>query len=108
MNAEPLSAHVTFDDPEAIEVGDLRIVVDEYVATLGGERLDLTNKEFALLVLFARNRGRLLTREQIAAQAWGGHAPGRTIDIHVARLRSRLPPGAISTVIKVGYRFELA
>jgi DNA-binding response OmpR family regulator len=49
----------------------------------------------------------LLRRERIAAEVWGGRA-GRTIDIHVARLRARLPEGAIETVIRLGYRFVLA
>jgi two-component system, OmpR family, alkaline phosphatase synthesis response regulator PhoP len=91
-----------------IEVGPLRVVPDEYLATINEERLRLTSKEFSLLVLFMTNPGRLLRRERIAAEVWGGHAPGRTIDIHVARLRSYLPSDAIETVIRVGYRFTLA
>jgi DNA-binding response OmpR family regulator len=92
---------------ESISVGDLCVFPDQFTATLKGERLRLTRKEFLLLVLFARNPGRLLRRDRIAAEVWGGHAKGRTIDIHVARLRAKLPPGSISTVIRVGYRFTL-
>jgi two-component system alkaline phosphatase synthesis response regulator PhoP len=93
--------------PALIEIADLRVYPDEYIATPGGERLNLTQKEFKLLVLFASRPGRLLTRKVIAGEVWGSKAPGRTIDVHVARLRNRLPKGAIETVVKIGYRFLL-
>lgn len=92
---------------EVLEIGDLVVHPGEYVATLRGERLLLTPKLFRLLVLFSQNPGRLLRREVIADEVWGGDAAGRTIDVHVARLRRRLPEGAIETVIRLGYRFRL-
>lgn len=92
---------------EAILIGDLRVVPDEFVAELGGRPLSLTNKEFRLLVLFVRNPRRLLRREVIADAVWDGPLRGRTIDVHVARLRAQLPQGAIETVIRLGYRFVL-
>lgn len=95
------------DGVEWIELGDLRVAPDHFLALYAGEKLQLTQKEFLLLVLFARNPGRLLRRETIAAEVWGGEARGRTIDIHVARLRARLPRPAIETVIPLGYRFLL-
>lgn len=91
-----------------IEHGPLRVYVDDYVATLNERRLELTPMEFRLLVAFASNVGRLMRRERLAKEVWDGDAPGRTIDIHVARLRRQLPPGTIETVIRVGYRFVLA
>lgn len=96
------------DLTEVVEAGDLRVYPDEFIAELAGERLSLTNKEFQLLVLFVRNPGRLLRRDKIALDVWGSDHHGRTIDIHVARLRSRLPDGAIETVIRLGYRFVLS
>ncbi|MCA1705083.1 MAG: winged helix-turn-helix domain-containing protein [Actinobacteria bacterium] len=93
---------------EVIQVGDLQLYPDEFVAMLKGERLSLTPKEFQLLILFARNPGRLLRRNVISEAVWGTSAPGRTIDIHVARLRSQLPAGSIETVIRLGYRFLMA
>ncbi len=92
---------------EVVQVGPLRIEPDNFVATLDGRDLRLTYNEFELLTLFARNPGRVLRRAQISAQIWDGQAPGRTIDIHVARVRRRLPRGAIETVVRVGYRFAL-
>lgn len=91
-----------------IERGSLRLVPDEYLATVDGQALTLTRKEFQLLVAFASNPGRLMRRDRLAVEVWEGKASGRTIDIHVARLRSKLPTGAIQTVIRVGYRFVLS
>lgn len=105
---KPSYEDLVVGEDDVIVAGPLRILPDDLVATLDGERLHLTYKEFQLLALLARSPGRLLRRERIAAEVWGGRALGRTIDIHVARLRSRLPPGAIETVIKVGYRFALS
>ena len=95
------------EPPAVIEIQGLRVYPEEYVATLDGEPLRLTQKEFRLLALFASRPGRLLTRKVIAGEVWGSKAPGRTIDVHVARLRNRLPAGAIETVVKIGYRFLL-
>lgn len=92
---------------EVIQAGPLRVYPDDFVALVGDRRIRLTNKEFRLLVLLASNPGRVLHRSRISQEVWGSAAPGRTIDIHVARLRRMLPPGAIETVIRVGYRFAL-
>lgn len=105
-SAYPVAEHMPPNDEE-ITIGDLSIWPERFVATWRGEELQLTHKEMLLLMLFVRNPGRVLRREMIAAHVWGGSAPGRTIDIHVARLRSKLPDNAITTVIRVGYRFTL-
>ncbi|HZA40702.1 MAG TPA: winged helix-turn-helix domain-containing protein [Actinomycetota bacterium] len=94
-------------DATPLLAGPLSIDPAEFIASLDGNHLNLTPKEFGLLTLFARNRGRLLRREVIEREVWGGNASGRTIDIHVSRLRRILPPGAIQTVVRVGYRFVL-
>ena len=104
----PDVAYGTVAGSVALKVGGLEVDPSEFTATYGGKRLRLTNKEFRLLTLFARHPGRLLTRDAIAAEVWGGEVHGRTIDIHIARLRRRLPPDAIETVIKVGYRLSPA
>ncbi|MBA3431510.1 MAG: winged helix-turn-helix transcriptional regulator [Actinobacteria bacterium] len=105
--SESLAAPVDKTHEEVIDRGRLQVVPAQYTATVGGERLVLTPREFELLVFFVRNPGRLLRRDRIAAEVWGSDSPGRTIDIHVARLRSRLPPGSIQTVVRLGYRFML-
>ena len=93
--------------PAAVAVGHLMFGAAAMAASLDGRPLPLRRKEFDLLALMARHPGRVLTRERIAREVWDGDAPGRTIDIHVARLRASLPPGAIETVVKIGYRFSL-
>lgn len=93
---------------EVIVAGDLKVYPDAFRAELGGKRLPLTNKEFHLLLFFVRNPDRLLRRELIAEAVWDGKARGRTIDIHVARIRAHLPEGAIETVVRLGYRLVLA
>lgn len=55
-----------------MEFGPLRILADEFIATLIGETLALSYKEFRLLVLLARNAGRVVRRETIASEIWGG------------------------------------
>lgn len=90
---------------ECVEIGDLHVCRRRSSVMFAGRYLRLTRKEFLLLELFAKNPGRLLRREQIAREVWGGHAPGRTIDVHVARLRAKLHRDLISTIVRVGYRF---
>ncbi|MGI8773506.1 MAG: winged helix-turn-helix domain-containing protein [Actinomycetota bacterium] len=92
---------------EPIILGPLEIAPAEYRAKYDDRELQLTRKEFDLLTLFARNPRRVLRRPQIAQLVWGGEVHGRTIDIHVSRLRRRLPQGAIETVTGVGYRIAI-
>jgi two-component system alkaline phosphatase synthesis response regulator PhoP len=95
------------DNDAEIQLGQLRIFPAQFQASYAGVPLELTNLEFRLLTLFSRNPGRVLNRERISQQVWGGRARGRTIDIHVSRLRRHLPPETIQTVVKVGYRMVL-
>jgi DNA-binding response OmpR family regulator len=90
-----------------LQVGALRVQPSEFLATYEGRELKLTYKEFKLLELLANYPGRLLTREIIRTEAWDGDAPGRSVDISVSRIRKQLPPGAIKTVVRVGYRLVL-
>lgn len=94
-------------DEEVIEAGPLRIWPTEFVAKMEGEPLHLTYKEFLLLLVLASSRGRLVTRDRIGVEVWGTRPEGRTLDIHMTRLRAKLPRGAIQTVVRVGYRLVL-
>jgi DNA-binding response OmpR family regulator len=90
-----------------ISHGALHIDADARVATLDGEPVDLTRKEFDLLHLLASQPGTVIPRRQIMAQvwddAWSPH--GRTIDTHVSTLRSKLGSSKwITTVRGVGFR----
>ncbi len=93
-----------------LRAGDLEIDIDARIVRLCGREVDLTMKEFDLLLLFARNPGRALHREQIYEQVWERTYMGdsRTVDLHVQRLRKKLKlEKKIESVYKVGYRFRL-
>ena len=94
-----------------LKVGDLSIDQERYEVTVSGRRVDLTYKEFQLLVLLASNPGRVYTREALLSQIWGYDYLGgtRTVDVHIRRLRSKVEsPGHsfVETIWNVGYRFK--
>jgi two-component system alkaline phosphatase synthesis response regulator PhoP len=74
------------------------------------ERVDLTPREFHLLAALLRHAGRVVTRQQIIAEVWGGEAEptDRLVDAHVKAIRRKLGPAkqCIETVRGVGYRFS--
>ncbi|MFG2607850.1 winged helix-turn-helix domain-containing protein [Streptomyces sp. NPDC048514] len=79
-------------------------------AGVDGHDLDLTYLEFELLAHLVAHPHRVHTRDQLVTTVWGyGHVgDGRTVDVHVARLRRKLGPGhrqAIQTVRRVGYKY---
>ena len=85
---------------------------DAYTATLDGAVLDLTLKEFNLLVILEDNKGRVLTREQLLDNVWGYDFYGdtRTVDSHIAKLRTKLGDWGIShlkTVYGMGYKLDV-
>jgi DNA-binding response OmpR family regulator len=95
-----------------IEAGRLAIDATTRKAMVDGEEVALTAKEFDLLVHFARNPGRVYTREQLLDAVWGGAHAGyaHTVNSHINRLRTKIEsdptnPTLIETVWGVGYRF---
>jgi two-component system copper resistance phosphate regulon response regulator CusR len=98
--------------PEVLRVADLQIDLVRHRASRGGERLDLTPKEFALLSLFARRSGEVLTRTLIAEQVWDMNfeSDSNVVDVHVGRLRAKADDPfvkkLIHTVRGVGYVLE--
>ena len=78
--------------PTAIEVGGLYVDCQTRTVLCGERLLKITGKEFALLVLFLRNVGRLLSRSYLVESVWGPRAQvtSRTVDTHVSRLRRKL------------------
>ncbi len=84
---------------------------DAYVAYLDGELLQLTLKEYEILLYFNDNPGLVLNRDQILNAVWGYDFEGdaRTVDSHVARLRTKLKEYGslhIKTVYGIGYKYE--
>lgn len=89
---------------------DIEIDTDSRVVTQNGHTVDLTTKEYELLLLFLRNRNRALYRETIYENVWGGEysGTGRTVDLHVQRLKKKLGlEEHIAAIYKVGYRLEV-
>lgn len=95
---------------EIIKYGDLVIDVTQQTVRRNGELVDLTNKEFELLVYFVRNQGVTLARETLYENIWDfadDMVDTRTVDLHVQRLRKKLGlADRITTVFRVGYRME--
>src|SRR5690348_10429588 len=95
--------------PRPIERGQLRIDPASRTATLGGVEVDLTPKEYELLLLLASHPGRAFSREFLVEHLWGYEYDGfdRTVDTHMTRLRKKLGTVGekIVTVWGVGYRF---
>jgi two-component system response regulator MtrA len=100
-----------FAGPERVKVGALVLDVAAHEARVGPTVIALANREFELLVFLARGRGRVLRRGEILASVWGqrGEQGGRSLDVHVRRLREKLSGHArVETVRGVGYRLEPA
>lgn len=92
-----------------IKFKNLEICQDQRVVKLDGKPIELTLKEYHLLLLFLKNKNIALSREQILEKVWGFDYLGesRTVDIHVQRLREKLDlKDNIRTIFKVGYRLE--
>jgi DNA-binding response OmpR family regulator len=95
-----------------IEVGALRIDTSRHEAALAGAPVELTPREFELLVWFARHPGRVYTRGELLEHVWGyGHEGyAHTVNSHINRLRAKIErdpgePEYILTVWGVGYKF---
>ena len=96
-----------------IEAGPLRIDSERRVATVNGKAIELTAKEFDLLLFFAQNPGRVYRREQLLDRVWGYSHSGydHTVNSHINRLRAKIErdpghPDLVQTVWGVGYKFN--
>jgi two-component system, OmpR family, alkaline phosphatase synthesis response regulator PhoP len=88
--------------------GPITIDPDRHQITLGDEEVKLTAKEFLLLLYLVQHRGRVLSRDLLLTDVWGYQYTGgtRTVDVHIRRLREKLPvlADAIETVKQFGYK----
>ena len=93
---------------DVVEIGQVRIDRARHTVSEGGRTVHLTAKEFSLLVALAEAKGRVLSRDRLLEDIWGyGYIEGmRTIDVHVRRLREKLPliAARIASVKPIGYR----
>ncbi len=98
--------------PKEITAGALAIDVDRRVVKLAGRGLELTPKEFDLLVFFAAHPGQVFNRGQLLEKVWGYSHSGyeHTVNAHINRLRAKIEqdpgkPRYILTVWSIGYKF---
>lgn len=101
------------DQKETIIVGDLTIYTETYEVELKGKRLDLTPKEFELLLFLASHQGKVLSRDQLLNGVWDFNYDGdtRIVDVHVSHLREKIEddtkqPKYIKTIRGFGYKME--
>lgn len=99
--------------PERLVFGSLAIMPDARRVEVDGQPVDLTAKEFDLLLALAHAPGRVFTRQSLFSQVWGFDYLGdsRTVDVHVGTVRKKIENNAtrqrfIETIRGVGYRFE--
>lgn len=99
---------------ETVTDGDLVVDSEQHLATLAGERLALTSREFDLLRHLVANPGKAFSREDLLQQVWGwSFGDQSTVTVHVRRLREKIEvdstrPQRLVTVWGVGYRWEPA
>ncbi|MBM4161986.1 MAG: response regulator transcription factor [Ignavibacteria bacterium] len=93
-----------------VKIGQIEILVDNYLVKVGGKELFLPKKEFEVLLFLARHPDRVITRETLLNEIWGRdvYVVDRTVDVHIRKIREKLGKCAahIETVKGVGYRFK--
>ncbi len=96
-----------------VVIGDVDIYPDNYEVYLKGKSLELTPKEFELLLYLVKNKGRVLTRDQLLNSVWNYEFVGdtRIVDVHISHLREKIEPMTrkpvyIKTVRGLGYKME--
>ena len=96
--------------PAVFRFGDVEVDFDQRQLRRRNEPVTLALKEFEILHLLVRHRGELVTRERMLQEVWGydqGNLPEtRTVDNHIAKLRTKIGNRHIETVPKLGYRFR--
>lgn len=91
------------------KIGDILINRDEYVVFKGDDKITLPRKEFELFSLLTSKPGKVFKRETILDSVWGNEVVvgGRTIDVHIRKLREKIGDHHFKTVKGVGYKFVL-
>lgn len=97
----------------SIKIGDVEIFPDNYEVLNKKEVLELTPKEFELLLYLANHKGRVLTRDQLLNAVWNYEFVGdtRIVDVHISHLREKIEPNTkkpiyIKTIRGLGYKLE--
>jgi DNA-binding response OmpR family regulator len=96
------------EESHVLSAGEVRLDLRTRRATVRGETVELTAREFALLETLLRHADQVLTREQLLSHVWGYHFdPGtNVVNVYVGALRRKLGPDIIETVRGIGYRLS--
>lgn len=96
-------------DSETLNVGGIEINREEYKIVKDNLEIILPRKEFELFYLLASKPGKVFKREEILDKVWGNEVivGGRTIDVHIRKLREKIGEDLFKTVKGVGYKFEI-
>ena len=91
-----------------LTVGNIEINREEYKIVSSGKEIILPRKEFELFYLLATKPGKVFTREEILDKVWGNEVVvgGRTIDVHIRKLREKIGDDFFKTIKGVGYKIE--
>lgn len=105
--------YIVEPDSSVMNFGELVVDFDKREIIVGDKKLELTLKEFELLEILIRNKGKILTRDTLLDKIWGYEYIGetRTVDVHIRYLRKKIEmddknPKFIETIRGVGYRFN--
>ena len=106
LRVNNLIRRVYKNDSQKLNVDGYEIDENQRTVVKGSEQIDLTTKEFDLLMLFANNRGTAFSREQILSRVWEENYYGsdRVVDDTLRRLRKKMPDLNIQTIYGFGYR----
>ncbi|MZQ86782.1 response regulator [Paenibacillus sp. 5J-6] len=104
-------ANRTTSEPQeaVIQIREITISTSERLVRRNNELVDLTPKEYDLLMTLYQSKGKIFTRTELLDQVWGYDFAGdtRTVDTHIQRLRKKLLlSDLITTVFSIGYKFE--
>lgn len=94
---------------DVIQVGNVQINREEYKIVIDGEEMSLPRKEFELFYLLASKPGKVFKREEILDKVWGNEVVvgGRTIDVHIRKLREKIGDNSFKTIKGVGYKLDM-
>ena len=94
---------------ETLNVGEIEINREEYKIIKDNKEIILPRKEFELFYLLASKPGKVFKREEILDKVWGSEVivGGRTIDVHIRKLREKIGDDFFKTIKGVGYKFEV-
>jgi two-component system alkaline phosphatase synthesis response regulator PhoP len=94
---------------DTLNVGNIEINREEYKIIKDGVEIILPRKEFELFYLLASKPGKVFKREEILDRVWGNEVVvgGRTIDVHIRKLREKIGDDFFKTIKGVGYKLEI-